>query len=149
MTERRLPRTGSSSGPTPLGGGPHEDIDRAIDSFKSEGLKAEEKAQKLLELEHAKEAYKQQVVRAAHIVNGQVPVVGHSEAKPGDPGKNYPLQSPAITVNVVLGLVLAGATLININLTGEQISALTVIVSALFLIVPIIAGFIIKAINSR
>lgn len=154
MSERPLPRTGSSSGPMmpPRGNsqaGPHEDIDRAIQSFESEGAKAKEKAQKLIELEHAKEVYKQQLVKSAAIVTGQVSVAEYGEVESKEPAKKYPLQSPAITVNVVLGLILAGATLFNINLGGEQISALTVIVSALFLIVPIVAGFIIRAINSR
>lgn len=62
---------------------------------------------------------------------------------------SYPLNSPAITVNVVVGLVFALLTLFGVSLTPEKSDALTYAISALFLIGPVVGGFVIKAINSR
>lgn len=70
--------TQSPSGPWPPEGRGNtssiEDIDKAIESLNREGLHAQEKATKLLELEHAKEVLKQQYVRSAAVVTGQLPM---------------------------------------------------------------------------
>ncbi len=57
---------------------------------------------------------------------------------------------PAITVSTIVGLILATITLFGLpELSENQITALSVLVSALIGIVPIIGGFVIKTINTR
>ncbi len=56
---------------------------------------------------------------------------------------------PAITVNTILGIILAGATLLGLTLNEEQVTALNVLIPALFLVAPVVAGYVIKAINTH
>lgn len=138
MSERPLPRTGSSSGPMagyPVAG--HEgDIDKAIESLEREGIAAKQKAQKLIELEHAKEIYKQQLVKGAAIVTGQIQASEGGEMVAPDKDLE---KSKSIAVQSVLGGIGAAINLGWIAYFGTDMPA------ELYAAVPVFVQLIAQA----
>jgi hypothetical protein len=154
MTEKKLPTTspsdtGSSMGPTPPSSqglfDPFAATQAAeqiiIQQKKFEGELVgfyERMAKHELELQEEQKKRMNAAISLGGGINSDQPPEGTGLTK-----------YPAITVNTVLGIVLAGATLLGLSLSEEQTTALTVLVSALFLVTPVVAGYVIRAINTR
>jgi len=61
----------------------------------------------------------------------------------------FPGGSPALTINTIIGLIGAAVYLFGYSFSDEQMDALEVVVSAAFLVIPVVAGWLIRTINSK
>lgn len=57
--------------------------------------------------------------------------------------------APAVPINTILGAVFGVITLLGLTLNSDQHTAVIAVVTAVFALLPVIAGFIIRAINTR
>ncbi len=130
MTEKRMPitSTGSSVGAQQ----PHTDIDKAIQSLDQEGMATQQRATKLIELGQAHETMKQNVVRAAAIVTGQVQANESGEVVLTENGngnsKSVSVQS--VTGSIAILLNLAWITYFGTDMPMEVYGAVIVLIMA-------------------
>lgn len=131
---------GSSSGPTE---------ESFAESLSQAGNQATERlrdsAHDATEAQLAMQKVQQDHLKELLTAHNKLGVVIDDAAPPAY--KAFPLNSPAITVNLIVGLILGVLTLLGINLSADKLSALNLVVSGLFVIVPLAAGVLIKRIN--
>lgn len=61
----------------------------------------------------------------------------------------FPASSPALTINTVIGVVAAATYLFGYTFTDNQMEAVEVIVTASFVLIPVLGAWLIRVINSR
>ncbi len=153
MTEKKLPNTslssGSSTGPTPpstLGlfdpFAAAQAAEQIIVQQKQGEVELAGFYERMAKHEAALQQEQKKRMDAAISLGGGI----ESDRPPEGTGL---AKYPAITVNTILGLILAAATLFGLTLNEEQVTALNVLIPALFLAGPVVAGYVIRAINTR
>ncbi len=153
MTEKKLPNTslssGSSTGPTPPSNlglfdpfAAAQAAEQIIVQQKQGEVELAGFYERMAKHELALQEEQKKRINAAISLGGGI----ESDKPPEGTGLS---KYPAITVNTLLGILLAAATLFGLTLSEEQTTALTVLVSALFLVAPVMAGYVIKVINTR
>lgn len=135
MSEDRVLPLGQDAPSEPL-----SDIDSAIESLKQAGNLQRAQAQKTVELEQAREIYRQETVRAAAIVTGKVHAASDGTINvpdtAGDRNSAYAVQSVTGAIGVLLNLLwisyfgvdmpmeIYGAVIVLIQASAQAIATL-------------------------
>ncbi len=140
------PISSPERGPGPWPPDTHGEIDRAIESLEREGLATQERARKLVELEHAKEVMKQNIVKSAAVVTGQI----QTTTENGDVvfgGNNEAIaRNKSVAIQSIAGGL--GATLNLVWITWAGTEAPSELYAAIPVVVQLGAQAIATAVNN-